>query len=522
MLQSAGQTTNFTIQYEDTLPNSAKRAAALLAACENEFTILMNWFGLTSGFGTGNRVTVNLNQPDSFSADNFGYATGGASLIRMNAQSSNASDATAAEIVKMAFVAEFVEILMDLRNSTTGSATWNRLYSHGEGLSLLCAILRYPTGFAAFYSSPWVNTWLQSAARTDWITAPQLTDKVADSFGCSLLFLFYLKDQLSHSVPDIIQKGGANLESTYKNLTGNTSAYTNFTTFLQPYFPLGATPALATNDPFPLLETGGRDILLNFSQQSTGKPSIINSGEANVSPGFFCPKKIYPFEIIHTPRQLVCEATGHGFGFPVFSWRVNGADISGSYGSISPSTSVFVDDPSQPGLGSGTVIPEVMNFTVTTTDFKSTLVLEFPELVGHPRLYFEIFAKEKFFPGDTNSEVTTAHKVDNAFLVFGTQYYVDRDACEKAFEAILHKYLRYDWQFNIIHTLPDPPWELLQAIQQVKEFNIAMKELEQKSPETAGRVLAVVTQALGIDREALRAIGTAGVYVRTDEKRNEK
>jgi hypothetical protein len=520
MLQLSGQTTNFTVQFEDTIPNSAKRAAAVLSVCESEFSVLMNWFGLASGFGPDNRITVNINQPDTVGASNFGYATDGRSLIQITAQSGNPSDVVAGEIVKMMFVGEFVEILMGLRNKTTGTATWNPGNSDGEGLSQLCENLRFPVGHAAAYTTPWVNTWLQSAARADWFTAPQPTDKVADSFGCALLFLFYLKDQLFHSVPDIIQKGGASLEATYENLTGGSSASNTFKAFLEPYFPTGKTPALATNDPFPLLQSGGRDILLNFSQQTTSKPVVVGIGEANLSPGPICPKKTYQYEIIHTPRRLTCVASGHGFALPVISWRINGVDVP-AFGTISPGTSVFVDDPNQPRLGSSSIVLEPMSCSISSTDFSSTLVIDFPELFGHPYLYFEVSAKERFFPGDSNVTVTTGQTVDNAFVAFEAQYYVDRDACEKHFRTLLHRYLRVDWMFNIVHTLPDPPPDLFRAIQQIKEFNVAIEELAEKSPETAEKVLAAATHAIGINREALHAIGTAGVRVRLPAKPTE-
>src|SRR6516162_2645456 len=46
-LTNNGQTTNFQVQYEDTLPNQANviaNANALLAVVENEFSVTTGWF----------------------------------------------------------------------------------------------------------------------------------------------------------------------------------------------------------------------------------------------------------------------------------------------------------------------------------------------------------------------------------------------------------------------------------------------------------------------------------------------
>ena len=82
----AGQTTNFIVQIETTLPNQANviaNADALLAVLENEFTVTTGWFNTPSGkFGAGQQQVVNLNLADTLSggggisepgANNSGY-----------------------------------------------------------------------------------------------------------------------------------------------------------------------------------------------------------------------------------------------------------------------------------------------------------------------------------------------------------------------------------------------------------------------------------------------------------------
>ena len=60
MIHALGQTPHFTIQYQDNLSDALRRAQALRATVESDFGKLMNWFGVGSGFGPSNRVTVSV------------------------------------------------------------------------------------------------------------------------------------------------------------------------------------------------------------------------------------------------------------------------------------------------------------------------------------------------------------------------------------------------------------------------------------------------------------------------------
>src|SRR5260221_355045 len=81
--------TNFAIHYEDSIANSQTRAGAIASVCEAEFAVLNGWFGITTGFGTGDRIHVYLDQPDGSGANNFGYQSGGATNIHLDVQSGN-------------------------------------------------------------------------------------------------------------------------------------------------------------------------------------------------------------------------------------------------------------------------------------------------------------------------------------------------------------------------------------------------------------------------------------------------
>ena len=151
----AGQTTNFIVQIENTLPNQANviaNANALLPVLETEFTVTTGWFNTPSGrFGAGQQQVVNVNLPDTNTgggnisepgANNGGYGTA------INVDSQNLfTGATAAGRVQNAFMAEWSEILMSL------TSNWHAGDSSGEGLSQYCSIIRFQTGHYAYYGS---------------------------------------------------------------------------------------------------------------------------------------------------------------------------------------------------------------------------------------------------------------------------------------------------------------------------------------------------------------------------------
>ena len=230
-------------------------ANAIAGVCETEFTALTSWFGITTGFGTSDRITVTVQSISAGGANNFGYSSRGGSVINVNFLPAGFSDANAAEIAKMMFVNEIVEIFMDFNNKESGTTTWVAGHSDGEGLSQFCGILRFPVGHRLAYNS-WANAWL-SSTRDDFVTSNKSTDGDSVSFGCALLFLFYLNTQLQFTPAQIIQNGTATLAGCYTNLTGDGSnPFGFFKSLLDATFPGTATipdgTAQRINDPYPL------------------------------------------------------------------------------------------------------------------------------------------------------------------------------------------------------------------------------------------------------------------------------
>lgn len=232
-------TSNFQIQYDDSeytgvgeLAAVQSRALAFKNVCESDYSQLCGWFGIAVGAGLGpsNRVIVTLTK-NVRGAVNFGYSENNP---RMNVNPElGASD----DFDLGLFVAELIEILMDY----TGRNRWDPSNSGGEGLSRVAAELLHPQ--YAPQGGAFVNAWLasdpttdptaavaDSEFRKDWVsqnfTGGPLKaggnvggDDDSYSYGCSMLFIYYLKTQLGYSMAQIIQNGAGTLEATYQRLT---------------------------------------------------------------------------------------------------------------------------------------------------------------------------------------------------------------------------------------------------------------------------------------------------------------
>jgi hypothetical protein len=276
-------TTNYVVQWDDGDPNgqSQAMATAIAGICESEHTVLTGWFDITTGFGTSDRITVTVQSISAGGANNFGYSSGGNSVINVNFLPAGFTAAQADEIAKMMFVAELVEIFMDFNNQKSGTTTWVAGHSDGEGLSQICSIMRFPTGHYDAYNS-WVNSWL-SSPRANFVSSNESTDGNPVSFGCALLFLYYLRDQLGFTIQQIIQHGGATLVDLYKNLTGdNNDPFNYFLSVVNSKLPSTTTlPETGTeqaDDPFPIFS------LTFWDGKNTYGKSEVQDSITNVKP----------------------------------------------------------------------------------------------------------------------------------------------------------------------------------------------------------------------------------------------
>ncbi len=499
-IQTLGQTAYFTITYQDALVNAQRRAQALLDGVDNDFETLLDWFQLGhDGFGPSNRITVQV-QTESL-ARNQGYKSDGTTFIAVDSleTAGNLGDEGALAL----FVAEMSEVLMSYRAQKKGGK-WVANNSMGEGLSVFCVGTMHPkpyytlTGFG-----PRINTWLTSNTRNDWISSTESSDTNPDSYGCAIVFLYYLYTQLRYSSRDIILSGGATLEETYTNITGKTGAYNTLTTLLSSYYPVNKTSALPTDDPFPLLPSYERRIDLTFNEVLDGKVTIVNQGVVHISPYFTCPAKDYSYTIANTPRLDHCIATVYGFAEPQYAWKVNGTVIDAPR-VITTTTTVLIDNPGDPSKPASTtqtvqILCRPKTIQPAYLGMQGGLDLYCYSTPGHVLANVEVSVTEQYAGGTgttTSSRVTT---IDQQILQYEPQYYIDKSACLRSFWEhvmdIANRYAKSKHLF-IWQTLPDPGPDFVTALRVVDEFRAAMAEIEQDHPREAQQLRSMVASML--------------------------
>jgi hypothetical protein len=507
MIKTLGTTANFTVEYQDNFPNAKQRGQKLIETCESEFSLLRSWFQNTTGFGPANRVTLQVEKASL--AVNYGYHADGTTKIVMNPFDDQGTSSLADDAVQGLFIAEIIEVLMACRDVQTGNTTWHEAKSDGEGLSRMAVGLLHPASYYSLLGGPYVNGWLQSNTRNDWISQNENTDKDSDSFGCSILFLYYLRYQLGHSMTDIITKAGATLEQTYHALTGASGGYAKFTQFLGPFFPIGQTPALKTDNPFPLQQGQQRTVQLNFAQESNGADSVQSTGIAHVSPFLLCPFKDYHYQLFNTPVRLRCTASAAGFAQPVYEWNVNGLDVSA--GTITPLGTVFTDDPNQPNAqNSANEIIKVNCTDAGDTSTYQTISHEFDitsvDHLGHEQLAIQVSVHEKFASNDKVTTIGWAI-LDTQRLVFEAQYYKDRAACKEALDRIMSRIkgeLAYNW-IPIVLTLPDPPPDLYRSMKVYEQISSDIQAVAMKDRELADQIATALGGILHVSPKLLTA-----------------
>ena len=262
-IQSVGTTTNFNYQYNDGLvdPVVAKADAEYLlqsGSCETDLPVMEGWFGVSGGFGPGNRVNVVIDRSGSLGS-NHGYQTGGQTSIQIapfdpNQPADNPAIGTQTRQaqVRAVFAAEFAEVLMGYRTQVTGDPTWDHgANSMGEALSIVCEALRHPDGYYGGSIGPRITEWLNASPRPNWIDTTEPTDKDFLSFGCGAAFIYYLMSQFNYSIASIIQASGSTFAELGQNLTGLSGAWTLFSQMMQDYFPAGQTYQPASDDILP-------------------------------------------------------------------------------------------------------------------------------------------------------------------------------------------------------------------------------------------------------------------------------
>jgi hypothetical protein len=231
----AGHTAHFDVSYVTKLgKQGAGLAQAILQHCERDYTTLQQAFG---GL-TPHRLPFVV----QITADHSGASH--SSCLGTDVSIGGKSGANV-DFIRSLLVAEADEVFM--ANFGHG---WDCGASNGEGLSRVLANDLYqgvePQNFVSS------DVWLSLNPRPNFVDQTAPTDTDYTSIGCSVLFLNWLRFQLNHPWADIIAAGNGTLAGTYKNLTGQSTAWTDFHTIMDAHFPVGKKYKLGTDNPFPV------------------------------------------------------------------------------------------------------------------------------------------------------------------------------------------------------------------------------------------------------------------------------
>jgi hypothetical protein len=410
-----------------------------------------------------------------------------------------------AQTIRMHFVAEFSEVLMDYNNQH-GPTTWLAGSSHGEGLSQFCAYMMAPAGYNAFYAATFENTWLQTPDRPNWVDTTEATDGDVYSYGCALLYLFYLRSQLGYSTESIIQNGADTLAGTYNKLTGRNDAFDPFSRLLGRFYPHGERDAyLEVVDPFPLIEGPGRRVDIDGTENDLGAHLFMHDGHATTRPFFNCPEKNYKFDIYGQPYQLALSAKTHGFASAGFNWYLNGLVMTGTSGSVTVPIRITEKDPNAAGGATTRDTQIVVSWQIVFKDMRtSTIVLTAWDPFGKYELDIEVHATETFNLAAASAVGSALRFIDSSTVQWSAEYYADKAACSKPFLDVASRYVRGHRYLNLVLTLPDPPEQYDAALRTLRNLARELESLQHAPAEVQRGIDQFLRARLGVSAGALR------------------
>jgi hypothetical protein len=232
-----GTTTNFAVYFDGSIAAGAVLADALLASCEWEYAKLKGWFGGITPATLPFNIYIDAG---SFDAR---HAIRAATEIHCAAFAGDNSD-----LVRFVMAAEAGAVLMAAHGKG-----WNGGFSHGEGLSRCLATELYP---AQLRGSSSAGAWLDGP-RPNWVDNTEQTDRGYTSIGCAVLFLNFMRHELTYSWNAIVAAAAPTLGGVYKNLTGLTDGWAQFSALMQSYYPEGTPSGATTDNPFLLARHDG-------------------------------------------------------------------------------------------------------------------------------------------------------------------------------------------------------------------------------------------------------------------------
>ena len=515
-----GATSNFVVQYEtadrganvaytpDQLTAVQRRAQAILDACESDYATLCSWFGIAvgDGFGPGNRVQILLTTL-AFSGGTLNGAYnleyGHPSRIFINPGVAPMSTGPSVDAVALfLFVAEFIEILM------SKEGTWNSGTSSGEGLSRVASEMLHPDGSAFFDPAPTdISFWMNDSSpnnsgwgggspatlpshtmlRQDWVSNEFTGESGVNgdgdwySFGCAIVFIYYLKDQLHHSMQQIVQAHGTTLEDRFHALTGGSGGFAPFKALLDEFYPAGA-PLPPVYDLFPL---GGTNCVVRLVPSIVQDQSPEWTSEGTGMAGTLCGPREFHYTLYNIHDHLHVAASLGGFAHPIVRWTINTVNVppDGAMG-FGVSALVITDDPSTGTQHFNPGTPVSLNVAVgpppqypDMTTFLDITVVGFP---GQVHLDIGIAVTDQFATAPANAASSFASAmIQTRQLSWDALYRQVEQECWNKYISTHSKPPPY------LVFMPDPPPDLLYAARLISEISNTLQELSRTNPEAA-------------------------------------
>jgi hypothetical protein len=503
-------TARFILKYDDQISSAQQTAQTLSQTIEHDFLFLRKYLpfdelsspdffeknptnvvlinaGSKTALGASDAAAKNIPNPGG----GFNFKNGDAGTIWMNASGATGQPLTP-DYARFVFIAEMSEQLM----SNFG---WVLNNSRGEALSRALAEEFFPNAPyqpECISLAPWVNSWLNSLPRFDYINqtpGPTPSNKLFGSdqdlngFGCCLLFINYLRFQLGYTLEAISQTNGSTLAEQYNTLTGRTdNPLVAMNNLLASHFN-GFTYGLLNNNPFPLYDKTARSVELGFSSTLKAVPAAIRvSGSvAHVRPFFMCPAKDYSYDVSFRAVTWTVTATVEGFGTPQFRWSINGTQLFSSSGAQAETLSYAVPDPNNPQVpkkASGVAhFSWSFSNVFTRTATQSVLTITNASFEGVYNLGISVSVQEALV-ADTPTDVPATLTFEAEKVVYEPSYYSDGIKCETRFITEFPQLLK---TINDIPRAPDPnpQYDLSQIIRAVDGIRAELKHIGEVNPK---------------------------------------
>lgn len=516
-----GSTDNFLVTVSADTPATRAAAQAILGSAEADLAILEGWFSYSwSDFPYGIWVSVGEDGRPGPHASNTWYGTSHSPHIEVYGATTLNTMGSAAirdELARMLFVAELAEVLMHA--APTG---WNPGNSAGEALSRVAAAELHPQGYYrpagspdnGPYATPWVQLGFRrrdiqdadnDSPRYDFITVSENTDTNDLSYGCGILFLYYLRHQLHFSWKQIASSWGAHLCETFGQLTGRPphTAFPEFSDVLNAHLPPGTSVSLVTENVFPL--SSHPPVVLVASYGKTSRTVRPVPALATLEPGPLCPEGTYAYHVVDVTAPVSVVARSPGTYAPRFTWKLNGVDLPTHGAAQQVTVPVRVVD-TMPGKGEPAQdgVPLTVRYTITDSSDRSQLDLvnlSFPGNVDAIEIRVVMSeAGRSVIPGEFVGSTTIAPAYRDYDMEW--RWYNDVSRCNpKALgEAVVHHDALMGKLFAL-KNLPDPaPDQVADLVDAATRYAAAVGELAAPAPN----VTTTISQLLPAASEGLR------------------